>query len=137
MQTHHDACIHTHMHACTKVHAHRMYVYHSHYFTIACPGPSLSHGITWPTTAVNGMVRTRCARIHPSFGYGPIVTRRCLDGGVWDTPDLSRCSVTVKSNSLIVYSTYLRARSSRDVRQRSSNITNNVSFFCIMITVAM
>ena len=65
--------------------------------------------------------------MHPFFGYGPMVTRRCLEGGVWDLPDLSQCSIAIKSSSLIIYSTYLQAASSREVKQQSKTITNNVS----------
>jgi len=114
---------HTHTHTHTE---------HNTILSIACPGPSQSHGITWPTTAVNRVARSRCARMHPSFGYGPMITRRCLEGGVWDLPDLSKCSIAVKSNSLIIYSTYLQATSSQEVRRQSKIITHNVSKFTVL-----
>ena len=56
-----------------------------------------------------------------------MITRQCLEGGVWDTPDLSQCSIAVESSSLVIYSTYLQAASSHEVRRQSTTITNNVS----------
>ena len=93
---------------------------------VVCTGSSFSYGTTWPRTTVGKAARTRCARIHPSFWYGPVVTRRCLDGGVWDTPDVSRCSVGVGANAVIVFSTYL---DTTDVHNKAKNFSMMVSYW--------
>ena len=111
-------------HGCSYYHMHNALPLVLIYCIIVCSGLSLSYGTTWSPTAVDGMARTRCARIHPSFWYGPIVTRRCLDGGVWDTPDLSRCSVRVNANPLIIISTYLDAS---DAHNEAENFSMMVS----------
>ena len=90
-----------------------------------CTGLSFSYGTIWPLTTVNSVARTRCARIHHSFWYGPVVTRRCQDDGVWDTPDVSQCSVGVDTNPLIIFSTYL---DTADVPNKAENFSRAVSY---------
>jgi len=78
----------------------------------------LSYGISWLHTTVNEVARMRCAHIHPSFGYGPAVTRQCLDGGVWDTPDMSQCSIGVNANPLIIFSTFLETTDAQNTAEK-------------------
>ena len=78
------------------------------FLTSVCLGPTLSHGLIWSTTPVNQTALIQCSEINESFWSDLYVTRKCLDGGVWDEVDVSQCT-TKDTNKMpfIMYSTYL------------------------------
>ena len=74
---------------------------------VVCIGPSLSHGLVWPTTEVNETARIQCNEINEAFWTGPNATRKCLDHGIWDNVDVSQCTIMNNGSSFIIYSTSL------------------------------
>ena len=82
-------------------------------FFLVCLGPTLSHGLIWSTTPVNQTALIQCSEISTSFWSGLYVTRKCLDGGVWDEVDVSQCTINYTNKMpFIIYSTYENDNSS-------------------------
>ncbi|XP_065916114.1 uncharacterized protein [Dysidea avara] len=70
------------------------------------PGPNLSYGLVWQTTAANTTVEQDCYNIHQIFWCGLNATRKCSDNGTWSNVDITQCTVRERS-SLILFSIYL------------------------------
>ncbi|XP_065913056.1 uncharacterized protein [Dysidea avara] len=93
----------------------------------ACHGPTLSHGLLWPATAVNDTAMLQCSDANNQlFTLGPYVTRKCLESfsgeeGVWDDVDTSNCT-TSTNLPFVVYSTYLLNDINNDINQNISQI---------------
>ena len=49
----------------------------------------------------------RCADIHPSFRFGPYVTRLCREGQRWDPIDFTQCTIRSESTPLLAVSVIL------------------------------
>ena len=97
----------------------------------ACHGPTLSHGLLWPATAVNDTAMLQCSDANNQlFTLGPYVTRKCLESfsgeeGVWDDVDTSNCT-TSTNLPFVVYSTYLLNDINNDINQNISQIIAEV-----------
>ena len=50
----------------------------------------------------------RCADIHPSFRFGPYVTRMCRRGERWDPVNFTQCTVRTGSTPLLTVSVILQ-----------------------------
>jgi len=100
----------------------------------ACHGPTLSHGLLWPATAVNDTAMLQCSDLNtqntPLFRLGPYATRRCLESfdgeeGKWDEVDASNCT-TSTNLPFVVYSTYILNDIDNDINQNLSQIIAEV-----------
>lgn len=75
----------------------------------------------------SGMVMFRCADIHPSFRFGPYVTRRCGEGQRWDPIDFTQCTVRSDSSPLLAVSVILRESGRIMATPNPTVIENQVS----------
>ena len=65
--------------------------------------------VLWPRTPVSSIAMFRCADIHPSFRYGPYITRRCRQGETWDPIDFTQCTIRSSATPLLTVSVVLQS----------------------------
>ena len=68
----------------------------------------------------------RCADIHPSFQFGPYVTRMCGEGERWDPVNFIQCTIRSGSNPLLTVSVVLQQLGELMEAPNSSLIQNQV-----------
>ena len=106
---------------------------------VVCIGPSLSHGLVWPTTEVNETARIQCHEINEAFWTGLYVTRKCLDDGIWGNVDTSQCTIKSNRSSFIIYSTSLNMTdgSYSTSSQINTEVFYDEEFILILWTLVM
>ena len=68
----------------------------------------------------------RCADIHPSFRFGPHVTRMCREGQRWDPIDFTQCTIRSDSTPLLAVSVILQESDRNMVVPNATVIENQV-----------
>ena len=66
--------------------------------------------VFWPRTPVASLAMFRCADIHPSFRFGPYITRMCR-GERWDPVNFTQCTIRTGSSPLLTVSVILQSLS--------------------------
>jgi len=84
-------------------------MYHNIFILLACD--ENFNVILWPKTPVSSTAIFRCADIHPSFRFGPYVTRVCGEGEKWSPVNFTQCTVRSGSIPLLMVSVILQGLS--------------------------
>ena len=72
-------------------------------FSAYCP-KEIGEGIIWPMTERSTKVSIACNVAGSLFRQGTFITRTCTETGVWDSIDLSTCTLVSDASQFILLS---------------------------------